>query len=258
MRDYSRFIPGEEIQQAEPWAFTAIDTAAQRRAAAQRAQQEASAAEQLDQAHQQGYDAGFAAGIQEGQRRAQAQVQAQMQAFLAQEGQAAAQQLQALLAAAQQQLSAAQQSMAQGTLELACELARQVLRRELTVDAQALMPVLREALEVLGADHKAAVLRLNPQDLEALGPLLQDAAPGLALTVRADPNVEAGGCLVESAGTVVDATLPKRWLRVVSTLGQSTAWEPGVPAALTQVPADPAPDAQPSTQPTPGAGHELG
>jgi flagellar assembly protein FliH len=34
-----------------------------------------------------------------------------------------------------------------------------------------------------------------------------------------------GGCLVESAGTVVDGTLEKRWSRTVAKLGLQSSWE---------------------------------
>ena len=110
-------------------------------------------------------------------------------------------------------------------LELACELARQVLRRELTVNPQALLPVLREALGLLLADGKNAVVRLNAVDRDALAPTLETEFASLSLTLVADEAIAPGGCLVESAGTVVDATLPKRWARAVADLGVSLGWE---------------------------------
>ena len=120
----------------------------------------------------------------------------------------------------------AEQDIAQGVLELACELARQVLRRELTINPQVLVPVLREALGLLLADGKGALVRLNPSDKEALAPTLETEFADLSLTLVADAGIESGGCVVESAGTVVDATLPKRWSQAVANLGSNLAWEP--------------------------------
>jgi flagellar assembly protein FliH len=146
---------------------------------------------------------------------------------LAKQGQDAAGKLSQLFASAQQQLTEAEQTMAQGVLALSCELARQVLRRELTVDTAAVMPALTEAIGLLGAEYKAAVVKLNPKDLESLGEQIHADFTGMKLTLRADPEVLQGSCLVEAAGTVVDASLPKRWQRAVATLGLASTWESG-------------------------------
>ncbi|NBV65077.1 MAG: hypothetical protein EBR71_11580 [Planctomycetes bacterium] len=47
----------------------------------------------------------------------------------------------------------------------------------------------------------------------------------LALTLVADPSITPGGCVIESAGTVVDATVQKRWLRAIGTLGLTMPWD---------------------------------
>jgi flagellar assembly protein FliH len=85
--------------------------------------------------------------------------------------------------------------------------------------------VIREALSVLATDCKAAVVRLNPLDLDILEEVLRQEFSGLALTLLADVTVTRGGCLVEAAGTVVDGTIEKRWSRAVARLGLESSWE---------------------------------
>jgi flagellar assembly protein FliH len=89
----------------------------------------------------------------------------------------------------------------------------------------ALLPVVREALGMLASDSKAAVVRLNPVDLEVVSNVLQSEFPGLALQVLGDAAVQPGGCVVESAGTVVDGTLERRWQRAVASLGLESDWK---------------------------------
>jgi len=110
-------------------------------------------------------------------------------------------------------------------LELACELARQAMRQELTINANVLQPVIRESIGMLAVDCKAAVVRLNPQDLAVVSDLMQKEFSNLSLTLLPDASISRGGCLVEAAGTIVDGTLEKRWKRVVATLGLESAWE---------------------------------
>jgi flagellar assembly protein FliH len=230
MRNYSRFIPGEEIDVVEQWQFGAIDTAAQLLAAQVKAREDQEELAQAESERQDAFKEGFSKGMEQGKLQAQAELQRQMQAFLDKQGKDAANKLSELLDTAQHQLQEAEQSMAQGVLELSCELARQVLRRELNVNIDVVMPVLSEAIGLLGAEHKAAVVKLNPQDLVSLGEQIHTDFAGIALSLRADPEVLPGGCLVESAGMVVDGTVQKRWQRAVATLGLASHWEePGEP-----------------------------
>ena len=225
MNKYARFIPEEEIDAVQQWQFRAMDTAAKLLAEQTQARLAHEAAEQLELQMQQAYQDGYAAGVAQGQLQAQTALQQQMQDFLANQAKEAADKLTAVFEAAQRELEAIQPTIASGVLELSCELARQVLRRELTVNPAVVMPVVSEAVGLLGAEFKTAVVKLHPQDLAALGEQIQTDFAGIGLNLRADPDLLPGGCLVESAGTVIDGTLQKRWQRAVATLGLTSAWE---------------------------------
>ena len=225
MRNYARFVPGEEIEAVEQWHFGALDTAAQLLQAQVKASEAVQDEVNVELARQESFRAGYADGVAQGRAQAQAELQQQMADFLATQAQEAAQHFSGLFGTTQEQLSDAQQTMAQGVLELSCELARQVLRQELSVNPNVLRPVIREALDLLGAEHRSAVVRMHPADLDALEDLVRSEFAGMALTLRADPALQPGGCVVESAGMVIDASLQKRWQRAVGTLGLKSAWE---------------------------------
>lgn len=221
MRNYTRFIPGEEIGAVEQWNFGAVDTASLLLAAQGKAREEATDQIKSDALKQEGYAEGFV----QGQAQTTLEAQRQISDFIANQGQEAAQNFTQLFAAVQAQQADTEQVMARGVLELACELARQVLRQELSVNPKILQPVIREALGLLGAENKSAVIKLNPLDLAVLEAGLRAEFSGLSLTLLADASVTRGGCLIESAGTVVDGTLEKRWMRAIASLGLSSLWE---------------------------------
>ena len=221
MRNYIRFIPGEELGAVEQWNFEAVDTASMLLAAQAKARHQASD-ELRDEAIRQ---ESFADGFAQGQAKAALEAQRQISDYIANEGQKSARDFAQLFAAAQAQIEESQQVMAQGVLELACEIARQVVRRELSINPKALQPVIGEALGLLTADTKSAVIRLNPQDVVVLDEAIRVEFVGLALTLMPDVTVGKGSCLVESAGTVIDGTLEKRWSRAVASLGLSSTWE---------------------------------
>ena len=225
MRNYTRFIPGEEIDAVEQWDFGAVDTASLLLAAQGKARDDALDQAKADAIRQESHSDGYAEGFAQGHAQATLEAQRQIADFIANQGQEAAQGFVQLFASAQAQQAQAEQVVARGVLDLACELARQVVRHELSVNPNVLQPVIREALGLLVAETKSAVVKLNPQDFDALEAVVKAEFVNLSLTLLPDATLTRGGCLIESSGTVVDGTVEKRWQRAVASLGLSSVWE---------------------------------
>jgi len=229
MRNLSRFIPGEEIGAVARWDFGDVDADLLQLAADAQARTDAQA-----HAHQAQRDAerdvvvrrqAYAEGFAQGQATATLRAEQQHQEFVDNQGLQAARRFGQLLASARKQLVQSEQVMAQGVLQLACVLARQLLRHELSVNPNALQPVLREGLQMLGDDTKAAAVRLHPLDLDMLQDVIQSEFGALQLTLTADATIEQGGCLISSAGAVIDASLETRWRRAIAKLGLEVRWD---------------------------------
>jgi flagellar assembly protein FliH len=220
-RAHSSFIPSEQIADASNWTFDPVDQAALRFAAKVKAQAEAEDRARDSAAHQAGFEEGYA----QGHAHATLDGQRQIQQYIDTQGQDAANHFLSLFKAGQDQIEQSQQALAKGVLELACELARQVLRRELTVNPNALQPVVREALSLLTVDSKMAAVRMHPVDLDVFAEDLAREFPNLQLNLVPDASVTAGGCLVEAAGTVIDGTVERRWHKAVASLGLESSWE---------------------------------
>ena len=224
-RTQSRFIPGEEVGTVTGWDFGVVGQASPKFAAKLKAQAMSEEKTAGDLMREAGFSEGYTQGYAQGHAQATLEGQRQINEYIATQGRDASQNFENIFASAQSQLQEQEQAMSKGVLELACELARQVLRHELSANPNALLPVVREALGMLAADSKAAVVRMNPLDADVFGVVLGQEFPGTALTVVADGSLTRGGCLVESAGTVIDATVEKRWMRTVASLGLESAWE---------------------------------
>ena len=231
-RANSRFIADEDIVQVTDWAFGAVDHASIRFSEKLKAQAEAESRVKLDveQAkvdaiRQHGYTLGYENGFAQGRAQATLEGQRQIAEYIRTEGQAAANRFAKLFAVAQQQIADAEQTIAEGVLELSCELARQVLRRELSTNPNAVHSVIRESLALLLTDGKTALVRMNPLDIEVLSDVLRTEFEHLSLTLVPDSSLERGSCLAEAAGTVVDGTMERRWQRTVASLGLDSVWE---------------------------------
>ncbi len=207
------FIPSEDIAGYARWQFATVGPAGE-------PQGGIADPEALREAYEKGRAEGHAAG----REQAVAEARAQMDAYVATHGRDTAQRLAGLIDAAVAGLADAQQDIARGTLEIACALARQVLRHELATQPLALAPAVREALGLLQADGRSACVRLSPQDFESLDAHLRVEFAGQAMTVVSDASVAPGDCRIESAGAVVDAGVATRWSRAVASLGLAMPW----------------------------------
>lgn len=224
-RAQSRFISGENLGVVSEWNFGAVDQASVRFAAKLKAQELAEEQSKEKLAREAGFADGYAQGHAQGHAHATLEGQRQINEYITTQGQEAARNFGHIFETAQAHIAESEQVMAKGILELACELARQVLRHELSSNPNVLQPVIREALGLIAVDCKAAVVRMNPLDSEVFSDVLHQEFSNLSLTLVADPLITRGGCLVEAAGTVVDGTVEKRWGRAVATLGLESAWE---------------------------------
>lgn len=224
-RNQSRFIPGESIGEVSGWEFAAVDQQSDRFAAKLRAQAMQEAFEKEELLRQAGFSDGYAQGFAKGHAQGCLEGQQQLDDYVATTGAQAAEHFGQVFASARAQLEELEQSIAAGVLDIACALARQIVRQELSVNPNVLQPIIREALSTLVLDNRPAVVRLNPVDSDVFADTIRESFPGLSLTLIPDADVTQGGCLVECAGTVVDGTVEKRWERAVAALGMRSQWD---------------------------------
>ncbi len=239
-RYYTRFVPREELGEVTRWEFGAVDGASSllgpliaepaaaiadpepmpEPGAVPLPEHEALLQQAREQAREQ--------GLAEGREGEQLQWQQRMDDYVAGQGREAAERLAQLAQAFDDSLAGLQQGMAQQLLTLACDIARQVVRSEVALNRQAVLPVVREALEMLVSESRPATVRLHPQDWAALQAPLREEHPSPRIEWLQDASLQPGECMAESAGTVVDGTLDKRWRRAIAALGLTDAWrEPG-------------------------------
>ncbi len=120
----------------------------------------------------------------------------------------------------QEQMKGLESQVASDLVSLSIDIARQVLRRELVLDKNSLLPVAQEALRALGEGLGQMELRVNPDDAERLGEHLQHQPNGPRCHLVSDPAIAPGGLRLEADSGVVDATFEARWQAVMANLGR--------------------------------------
>lgn len=114
--------------------------------------------------------------------------------------------LEAFAAAFEEDRERFRRQLSRAAAELALEVAERVVRRELSLDREAVLRVLEEAVKrTEGARHLH--LRVHPDDAEFLSAKDELLTNLRVESVEGDPSVAAGGCLLEAGDRSWDATV---------------------------------------------------
>lgn len=154
-----------------------------------------------EQGKREGFEQGRQDGLQKGLADAKAQVDQQIAAM--------SKLMQSLL----DPIATRQELVEAALVNLAMNVARSVIYRELSLSHETLTALVQQAFALLPRKAKDVVLRINGADSKYVA----DALKCLTLTadIRVDASVSAGGILVETSNQLFDFTLEKRFQKTV-------------------------------------------
>lgn len=109
-------------------------------------------------------------------------------------------------------------------LDLALDVARQIVAGELAAKPERILDVVRLALRQMMDTTREARLLLNPEDATLVRPHLEEVLDKNRLRIVEDTRIVRGGCLIETPHGDLDATLQARWRQVVKVLGSNKNW----------------------------------
>ncbi len=90
-------------------------------------------------------------------------------------------------------------------VQLSLEIARRILRRELTVDPEAILGLLRAGLESVSM-REVLEVRIHPAHADAVRSALQKMGAPAAISIVCDPHLEPGAVTVETRRGTFDAS----------------------------------------------------
>jgi flagellar assembly protein FliH len=168
-------------------------------------------ADELSRINEEARTEGYRAGYDEGRAEGEAEMARQTTERI--------DQLSTLVGNLHVSLAHLDQEIGDQLLDLALEVAAQVLRGSLSVDRERLMSTIREALTELPFHHGNISLHLNPDDADALREILKDQLAHTNSHIVSDSTISAGGCYIKAGNSEIDATIETRWRRVLETIG---------------------------------------
>jgi flagellar assembly protein FliH len=98
-------------------------------------------------------------------------------------------------------------------LRLALEIARKVIRREVSVDEELILTMVKVALNRL-AEQTVMTVRVNPRDYQSIQRDQASHSPTSSLNegvkLMEDPSISRGGCLIETESGIIDARIEEQ------------------------------------------------
>jgi flagellar assembly protein FliH len=121
-------------------------------------------------------------------------------------------------------VAALDETVAADLIELALSLARQVVRTHIDTHPDAILPVVREALNSMIGIATHPRLVMHPDDAELVKREMTDELGAHNCRIAIDERMARGGVRIEDASFELDASLPTRWNRTLATLGLKDDW----------------------------------
>lgn len=148
--------------------------------------------------HAAGYAAGLEQGLAEGRQRAAEQLAGDAARFAG------------LLDSLAAPLANLEQELLDSMLQLACALAQQVVRRELTAVPARIGELVREGVAALPPAARQISVHLNPLDLDLVRTMAPRGRSDARWELVADASLSRGGCRISTESSEVDLTLETR------------------------------------------------
>ncbi len=130
----------------------------------------------------------------------------------------------AMTSAFEQALEEADKHIEEDVLALALDMAKLMLKTKLNVDPAVVLPVVRDAIHYLPNVKQPARIIVHHEDARILREMLGEELAEHAWQIQEDPNIERGGCLVETGENQIDASNETRWKRISDALSQNNDW----------------------------------
>jgi flagellar assembly protein FliH len=205
--NYQRFIPREELGDFSSWKPGSFGAATPATPAAPPEPTAADWQARIATARQAGYADGYRDGL------------VALENFKQSFAQQATAQIGALLEGFDEQLSALDAEIAGALARTAVELARQVLRSELTQHPAVVARVAAEAVGAVMLSARHIAVQVHPLDLPLVAEGAAEALEARGARLTASSDIQRGGVMVQSDVGAVDARIATRWAQAAAALG---------------------------------------
>lgn len=196
----SRVISGKDVSDVRPWAIPDVEAVSPAEAevftsTGDKFNPDATRQQQQKQEFDGGYNDGFAKGYAEGKQAAEEELEHDRS------------HLEMMLNFLSHPVENLEQQVENELLELSIAIAKQILKREVSLEPMHLMGLIRTAVARLPASESEVTVQLNPDDAKIIRKALQKPENPQRWKIIEDPGLTPGSCNVNSDSSFVDGSI---------------------------------------------------
>ena len=110
------------------------------------------------------------------------------------------------------------EKLVQSLTNLSILVAKQIIRRELLVDSNQVVSVVKEAIKLLPLEKNRLIIHLNPRDISIIRKVFSEDDFAESYSLVEDPSIDIGGCKIATEDSVIDATIETQVAQIAANI----------------------------------------
>ena len=135
--------------------------------------------------------------------------------------------LDSILEALHKPLKEIDEEVIQAITQLSISISKQIIRRELKINSEQVVAIVKEAIKLLPLDKNRLIIHLNPRDMNIIRKVFNNDEIADNYTLMEDPSIEAGGCKIATEDSSIDATVESQIAQIATNILGSQRIESG-------------------------------
>ncbi|WP_144395174.1 flagellar assembly protein FliH [Pleionea sediminis] len=197
----------DDQRRSEPWELPSFDKKREVKKDVEEEEEQLSlpTAEEIEAIRQSAFDEGKEQGYKIGMQQAQQEIKIMKTEFSK------------IMELLEQPLAQEEESIVKELTELSMMMTRQIIRRELKLNPEQIIAVIRESLKLLPSSERKVMIHLHPEDANLIRKIFSvDNGNESHWILADDPSISRGGCFITTDVSKIDATLEKRVIEIFS------------------------------------------
>ncbi len=195
-------ISADQVKKSERWTLPSFDGGVPRKTASAKAKDEQPklpTAEEIEAIRQSAFEEGKQQGYQAGLEQAQSELKQMKQEFSN------------IMLQLEKPFEQEEEEITKELAELAIMVTRNIIRRELKINPEQIIAVIRESIKLLPSSGRKIMVQLHPEDANLIRKIFSvDEEKDSNWIIADDPSITRGGCFISTDVSKIDATVEKR------------------------------------------------
>lgn len=153
---------------------------------------------------QRSYDEKLKNGYEDGLKQGQQALQEYKQTF------------EAIFSSFDNALKDIDQDVIQAITQLAISISKQIIRRELQINSDQVVSVVKEVIKLLPLDNSRLIIHLNPNDISVVQKVFNQDDIVHSYSLVEDPSVQPGGCILATDNSIIDASIDSQVAQIAA------------------------------------------